>query len=123
MKSKYFLLVLGASMAAVVSCRQEKLADDVRDAAPIIRISEDIATDAVLVKFSSALSDEEQKAVESTGGVKLQRVFPSTPGKEALEKEFGLDRWYEAVLEEGDNVHSKVQGRAARDQPGRPSRR
>ena len=109
MKSKYFLLVLGASMAAVVSCRQEKLADDVRDAAPIIRISEDIATDAVLVKFSSALSDEEQKAVESTGGVKLQRVFPSTPGKEALEKEFGLDRWYEAVLEEGDNVHSKVQ--------------
>ena len=108
MKSKYFLLVLGASMAVLAACQQENLAD-VRDAAPIVRISEDISTDAFLVKFESALSDEEQKAVENAGGVRLQRVFPSTPGKEALEKQFGLDRWYEAVLDEGDNVHSKVQ--------------
>ena len=109
MKSKYFILVLGATVAALASCQQEKLADDVREAAPIIRISEDIATDAVLVKFESALTDVEQKAVENAGGVRLQRVFPSTPGKEALEKQFGLDRWYEAVLEEGANVHAKAQ--------------
>lgn len=108
MKSKYFILVLGATVAALASCQQEKLAD-VREAAPIIRISEDIATDAVLVKFESALTDVEQKAVENAGGVRLQRVFPSTPGKEALEKQFGLDRWYEAVLEEGANVHAKAQ--------------
>ena len=107
MKSKYFILVLGATVAALVSCQQEKLAD-VQEAAPIIRISEDIATDAVLVKFESALTDVEQKAVENAGGVRLQRVFPSTPGKEALEKQFGLDRWYEAVLSEGDDVHSKA---------------
>lgn len=109
MKSKYFILVLGATVAALASCQQEKLADDVREAAPIIRISEDIATDAVLVKFESTLTDVEQKAVENAGGVRLQRVFPSTPGKEALEKQFGLDRWYEAVLEEGANVHAKAQ--------------
>ena len=108
MKSKYFILVLGATVAALASCQQEKLAD-VQEAAPIIRISEDIATDAVLVKFESALTDVEQKAVENAGGVRLQRVFPSTPGKEALEKQFGLDRWYEAVLEEGANVHAKAQ--------------
>jgi hypothetical protein len=91
MKSKFFILVLGATVAALASCQQEKLAD-VQEAAPIIRISEDIATDAVLVKFESALTDVEQKAVENAGGVRLQRVFPSTPGKEALEKQFGLDR-------------------------------
>lgn len=108
MKRKYFILVLGATVAALASCQQEKLAD-VQEAAPIIRISEDIATDAVLVKFESALTDVEQKAVENAGGVRLQRVFPSTPGKEALEKQFGLDRWYEAVLEEGANVHAKAQ--------------
>ena len=108
MKSKYFILVLGATVAALASCQQEKLADDVREAAPIIRISEDIATDAVLVKFESALTDVEQKAMENAGGVRLQRVFPSTPGKEALEKQFGLDRWYEAVLSEGGDVHSKA---------------
>ena len=107
MKRKYFILVLGATVAALASCQQEKLAD-VQEAAPIIRISEDIATDAVLVKFGAALSDVEQKAVENAGGVRLQRVFPSTPGKEALEKQFGLDRWYEAVLSEGDDVHSKA---------------
>lgn len=107
MKSKYFILVLGATVAAMASCQQEKLAD-VQEAAPIIRISEDIATDAVLVKFGAALTDVEQKAVENAGGVRLQRVFPSTPGKEALEKQFGLDRWYEAVLSEEDDVHSKA---------------
>lgn len=107
MKRKYFILVLGATVAALASCQQEKLAD-VQEAAPIIRISEDIATDAVLVKFGAALSDVEQQTVENAGGFRLQRVFPSTPGKEALEKQFGLDRWYEAVLSEGDDVHSKA---------------
>ena len=107
MKTKYFF-ALGAFALSLVSCRQESLSDDIREAAPIVRLSEDIATDAVLVKFGTALSDAEQKAVESSGGVQLQRVFPSMPGKEALEREYGLDRWYEAVLAQGDDVHAKA---------------
>lgn len=107
MKTKYFF-ALGAFALFLLSCRQESLSDDIREAAPIVRLSEDIATDAVLVKFGTALSDAEQKAVESSGGVQLQRVFPSMPGKEALEREYGLDRWYEAVLAQGDDVHAKA---------------
>ncbi|MBR1699597.1 MAG: S8 family serine peptidase [Bacteroidales bacterium] len=107
MKTKYFF-ALGAFALFLLSCRQESLSGDIREAAPIVRLSEDIATDAVLVKFGTALSDAEQKAVESSGGVQLQRVFPSMPGKEALEREYGLDRWYEAVLAQGDDVHAKA---------------
>ena len=107
MKTKYFF-ALGVFALSLASCRQESLSDDIREAAPIVRLSEDIATDAVLVKFGTALSDAEQKAVESSGGVQLQRVFPSMPGKEALEREYGLDRWYEAVLAQGDDVHAKA---------------
>ena len=34
-------------------------------------------------------------------GATLSKVFSSTPGKEELEKRFGLDRWYEVSLPEG----------------------
>ena len=107
MKIKYFLYVCGA-VATLASCRRENPVEEVPEAAPIIRIGEEISTDAVLVKFSAPLSDTRLRDVEAAGGVKLRKMFPSTPGKEALEREFGLDRWYEAVLEEGDDVHAKA---------------
>ena len=107
MNSKFFLFAFCAA-AALASCSRESLSD-LPDEAPIVRISEDFAKDAFLVKFRENLSAEEQMSVEASLGVKIQRVFPSMPGKETLESEYGLDRWYEAVLEENQNIHGKAQ--------------
>ena len=108
MKGKYMLLA--AAMLSMLSCRREpSVQDGVPPVqAPIVRLSEEIAQDAVLVKFSSALSEEERLEVEDGRGVSLQKIFPSTPGKEELERRFGLDRWYEATLREDEDVHGKA---------------
>lgn len=54
--------------------------------------------ESILVKFAAVPAQEE---ILSIPGVKsLERVFPSTPGNEELEKRFGLDRWYQVELED-----------------------
>lgn len=98
--------------AGVLSCAREPsgvLADGESSArSKIIQLGDEILDDALLVKFSSVPSAEEIAAVEKKGVV-LSRVFPSTPGKEALEARFGLDRWYEAsVIASDENVHQKA---------------
>ena len=41
-------------------------------------------------------------------GASVSRVFTSTPGKEELEKRFGLDRWYEISLPEGADARREA---------------
>ena len=107
MKKGYLLFVAAVAVTAV-SCQQEKMEVEEASAAPIVRLSEEIVSDGVLVKFSAPLDDATLQALGQEKGVTLQRVFPSYPGKEALEKEFGLDRWYEAVLSDESQVHTKA---------------
>jgi len=53
------------------------------------------STNSVFVKTSSA---DTRLEAEVPSGVKVVPVFESTPGKEELEKRFGMDRWFELVL-------------------------
>lgn len=61
------------------------------------------SSDGLLVKFAAVPTDE-QLAELATGKIAgFEPLFPSTPGKEELEKQFGLDRWYVAnVAEDAD---------------------
>ena len=61
------------------------------------------SSDGLLVKFATVPTDE-QLAELATGKIAgFEPLFPSTPGKEELEKQFGLDRWYVAnVAEDAD---------------------
>lgn len=97
-----------AAFLAVFSCQKETVSEGIDAAAPVIRLSEEVAPDAVLVKFAAPLSPEQLRGFEQSEGVTLQRVFPSMPGKEALEKKYGLDRWYEAELTEASPLEEKV---------------
>lgn len=56
-------------------------------------------TSSALIKFKSAPDQASLDALLSMGVESISPIFPSTPGKEALEAEFGLDRWYEVVLD------------------------
>ena len=103
---KYFKLSV-AFLASLVlfSCNREAIEGEVEaQAAPIVRLGDEIVGDALAVKFASVPTASEISEIEAQKGVTLQRVFPSTPGKEELEARFGLDRWYEATIEDGSSV-------------------
>lgn len=55
----------------------------------------------LLVKFVGLPSDELLGRISSDSGLTFGKLFKSTPGKEELEAQFGLDRWYIAELSEG----------------------
>lgn len=44
------------------------------------------------------------QAVENTGAVSFRRVFPYVPEKEALKRQYGLDRWYKVIFPEGTDI-------------------
>ena len=80
--------------------------------APIVRLGDNFIQDAVLIKFTSPLTEQEEIDFAAETGTTLEKVFHSTRGKEALEARFGLDRWYKASFEEGA-LMTKASGFAA----------
>ena len=108
MKSFKLFLVAITSMA-FFSCVQKEgmeLVDE--NMAPIVRLGDGVLPDAVMVKFVSAPDEAQLQKLETEYDVTLEKVFDSTPGKEELERRFGLDRWYEASFSEADDVDTKA---------------
>lgn len=106
MKSRIVYLAVG--LMAAVSCQREAEPLETSRPAPIVRLGEEVLLDAVLIKFDAPLEEGQVRTLEAEQGVKLQKVFTSTPGKEELERQFGLDRWYEASFSEGEDLEVKV---------------
>ena len=107
----YPLLIIPALLLPLFSCTRENLQPEaVKDVSAKILPKGDaeVAEDAFLVKFVSAPSSEQLTRFEKEHGVSLKRTFPSTPGREALEKEFGLDRWYESDVPQGSILDQMV---------------
>lgn len=112
MNKRTLIITLLAALATVLlsACQQDVsfLDDEAAVSSKIVRLGEDVLPDALLVKFASVPAACEVDAFSIENGLQLQRVFPSTPGKEELEARFGLDRWYEAKLPEGTNLQTKA---------------
>ena len=107
---KFTKLFLASTIAlALFSCVQKEemeLVDE--NMAPIVRLGEEVLPDAVLVKFVDTPDESRLQALESEYDVRLEKVFTSMPGKEDLERKYGLDRWYEATFPETENVDTKA---------------
>jgi len=95
---KVNFLFTALALLAVVSCNREADIQEHLATAPVLRLGGEVVSDAVLVKLNAPLTDTEQQAFEAANGVRLTKAFTSMPGKEELEHEFGLDRWYEASV-------------------------
>lgn len=107
----FYVAAVGLSL---FSCAQkEGMELDPPSLAPIVRLGEDVLPNAVMVKMSTPLDATQLQALEKEQGVTLQKVFTSTPGKEELERQFGLDRWYEALLPETKGADDAVRQLAA----------
>lgn len=107
----FFVAAVGLSL---FSCAQkEGMELDPPSLAPIVRLGNEVLPNAVMVKMSTPLDAAQLQALEKEQGVTLQKVFTSTPGKEELERQFGLDRWYEALLPETKSADNAVRQLAA----------
>ena len=99
-------------LALSVSCERKEEVDLTLDnqdhAAPVIQLGDDIVPDAVLLKFSTVPTEDQLAQLSANNGLQLEPVFISTPGKEAVEAKYGLDRWYKANIEDGGLVHTKA---------------
>ena len=99
MRTKALLIALPLTLC-LFSC-EKSFKEEVQCAkAPIVRLGEDFVQNAVLVKFTTPLTVQEEQDFAMETGTVLEKVFLSTPGKEALEARFGLDRWYKATFED-----------------------
>lgn len=78
----------------------------------VVGLSEEVDGRTFLVKFDVPQDEASLKETGLRSGLSFSRLFRSTPGKEALEAEFGLDRWYVASLE-GDVVLADAVSRMA----------
>ena len=112
--------VVFVSALAVVACAKEmsetsqEIYGSGLDLQKVVRLGDDVSDSTFLVKLASVPTAEALSALEDASGVSLTKLFPSMPGKEALEAEFGLDRWYEATLVEGARLDASVRKLAAR---------
>lgn len=93
------VLIAPALLLLFASCNKN-VQEDQQQFAPIVKLGEDFTPNTLLVKFTSPLTEDETAAFGMESGATLEKVFPSTPGKEALEARFGLDRWYRVTFDE-----------------------
>lgn len=60
----------------------------------VVKFNDIYDTSSLLVKFQAVPAAELLDQISAQTGAKFEKLFTSTPGKEELEAQFGLDRWY-----------------------------
>lgn len=74
----------------------------------VVMMSDDYDDSSFLIKFHSVPTEDLLAEIGNGRGVTLEKLFRSTPGKEELEAQFGLDRWYVADLQEGEVLDAVI---------------
>lgn len=119
MKNKFILLGLALG-ALVLSCQQPESDVPQPEAADpetkVVQLGDVYDPSSFLVKFKAVPTADDLAACYGDGVLSVEPYFVSVKGKEALERQFGLDRWYEVKLEEGVNLDRSIRSLAALDQ-------
>ena len=96
------LMASACLILAVASCQRDTLGsvdfDTVNPKDKIVYTKSGAAEDVILFKVAKADDEATLLKASEAGLVEITKLFKSTPGKEELEKQFGLDRWYQAVI-------------------------
>lgn len=67
----------------------------------VVNNSLDSDPGSLILFLESSPDGQILRSLAERGVVSVERIFPSTPGKEALETRFNLDKWYVATLADG----------------------
>ncbi len=88
----------------------ECMLEDIRNEpmTKVMSLSEAYDESTLLIKFSSVPEEVLLSEISSKEGVSFRKLFNSTPGKEELESQFGLNRWYMATLADGSSFEQTV---------------
>lgn len=110
-KSHIFSLITAGAFC-IISCQKALNTDNMPASltdAKILHTKAGASPESIIVKFSEVPSNEELKAFSIEDVISFEKVFTSVPGKEALEKEFGLDRWYMAELKDDADIEATAE--------------
>lgn len=121
MQMKNFLWICGLA-ALAISCQhpaeleapQPELVSNPET--KLVKLGDEYAPSSFMVKFRTVPSADDLAACYQDGVLSVEPLFHSVKGKEELEHRFGLDRWYEVTLEEGQDIDRSILGLAALDQ-------
>ena len=112
---------LAAVLLAFVACAREDFSgtdatDGGREAAEKI-VNEPLEGGSDVSSLLIYVEDASGEALEALrdvcGAVSVTNVFPSTPGKEELERSCGLPNWYKLNFEEGTDIRGKASALAS----------
>lgn len=100
------LMVAGLALGSCQETLNEESLNAIDARSKIVHTRSGASATSLLVKFSSEPSEAQIQMLAETGVKSFEKVFPSVPGKEELEKRFGLDRWYSVTIEEGHDIEA-----------------
>lgn len=119
MKQRIIYWGLFMTLAGMTGCQMEEESmltnpDQIDIEAKILHTKTDASEDGLLVKFASVPSKSKLAEMAVGNIVSFEKLFPSTPEKEDLEKEFGLDRWFIANLSENADIDATARTLASK---------
>lgn len=100
---KFRFVAYALALCGMISCQNDFLESNLPLDVPvgsdskIVHTKSDANSSTILFKLSQGDVQTGLSVAQSLGLVEISPLFKSTPGKEELEKQFGLDRWYQAV--------------------------
>lgn len=97
------------ALLAAPSCVQQEdalsgVSQPVHGSVKIVNTSVDASTSSVLFYAEEGDEVSFESLLAGSGFTSVERVFPDVKGKEDKAAAFGLDKWYEAFVEEGTDI-------------------
>ena len=108
-----------ALLTCLLSCVKENGTTVLPDAGQeawetkVVCLGDRYVQDSFLVKFNDVPSEELLDGCCGGDVLSVQPLFRSFPGKEDLERRFGLDRWYVVSLKEGADLDRSIRAFSA----------
>lgn len=108
-------MVLAAAVLLPASCVEEAelISSPVRSSdilTKVVHCPIDADTGSLLLLLDSSPDEATLQLLYDKGAVSVEKVFSSVPGKEELERQFRLDRWYQVKLADGLQAEDAVAG-------------
>ena len=98
MKLKIMAIVAGLGLVSCMNPMEDDMTlSDTISGKPLTKIvcfNDSYDQASLLVKFQTSPTPEFLEQMSAQTGARLEKLFPSSPGKAELEARFGLDRWY-----------------------------
>ena len=111
------MMMLPLTTMAALSCTAElnySIETESGNYAKIVNLPVNVCQESILILAEQGT--DEQTLLSCLDGVKsVERIFPDVPGKEAKAAAYRLDRWFKAVIAEGNDIETAAMSAASAD--------